>query len=274
MNQINLCELSHGLVLFLLAIALMACQKNDATPNRPDGKNDYYQEVNNLFVLDENAMKFIEEEITSKSCIVFSVDTPEDAIPKVGTGIFIPESDKSPYGMLAKVLSVNKESGRIVVTTEALSLAEAFENLSIDSSSPWETTLEGVFDEDGNPVEYEIVGVSDETTRSASFALTGSGLSIPVKSEHDENDGSYAVTGYVGISFEKFDLSIDIKKHGVEGIRLIATPSIEVGFGGDVELKSEREHLIELFRKQIHTVRFKIKIPTPVWIPFGTEKEL
>lgn len=135
-----------------------------------------------MFVLDENATKFIEEEITSESCIVFSADTPGDAIPKVGTGIFIPESDKSPYRKLAKLLYVNKESGRIVVTTGALSLDEAFESLSIDSSSSWETTLEGVFDEDGNPVEYEIVGVSDGTTRSASFALTDNGLSILIKS--------------------------------------------------------------------------------------------
>lgn len=254
----------RGFILSLLALALTACQKNDVEPNKPDVKNDYYQEVDNLFVLDESATKFIDEEITSDSCIVFSADTPEEAIPKVGTGIFIPESDKAPYGMLAKVLSVNKESERIVVTTEALPLAEAFESLPIDSSLPWETTLEGVFDEEGNPVEYEIVGKNGATTRSTDFELTENGLSIPVKTGQDGVKGSYAIGGNVGIFFEKFDFSIDIDKHGVNGISLIAAPSIEVDFDGEVELKAERERLIELFKKQIHTVRFKIRIPTPV----------
>ena len=57
----------RGLILSLLALALTACQKNDVEPNKPDVKNDYYQEVDNLFVLDESATKFIDEEITSES---------------------------------------------------------------------------------------------------------------------------------------------------------------------------------------------------------------
>lgn len=254
----------RGFLLPLLVLTVAACQKNDGTLDKPDVKDEYYQEANGLFVLDEDATKFIDEEIISDSRIVFSADTPEDAIPKVGMGIFIPESEKAPYGMLAKVLSVNKESGRIVVATEPLPLAEAFESLSIDSSSPWETTLEGVFDEDGNPVEYEIVGKNGATTRSTDFELTENGLSIPVKTGQESGDGSYSIEGNVGISFEKFDLSIDIDKHGVNGISLVAAPSLEVDFGGKVELKAERDRVIELFKKQIHTVRFKIRIPTPV----------
>ncbi len=247
-----------------VVMSMASCQKNEVSTDKPEEEKNYYQEINDINVLDKNATKFIDEEITSDSRIVFSADTPEDAIPKVGTGIFIPESEKAPYGMLSEVLSVNKESERIVVTTEPLPLAEAFESLSIDSSSPWETTLEGVFDEDGNPVEYEIVGKPGEATRSTDFELTENGLSIPVKTGQESGDGSYAVVGNVGIFFEKFDLSIDIDKHGVNGISLVAAPSLEVDFGGNVELKAERERVIELFRKQIHTVRFKIRIPTPV----------
>ena len=247
-----------------VVMSMASCQKNEVSTDKPEGEKNYYQEINDINVLDKNATKFIDEEITSDSRIVFSADTPEDAIPKVGTGIFIPESEKAPYGMLSKVLSVNKDSERTVVTTEPLPLAEAFESLSIDSSSPWETTLEGVFDEDGNPVEYEIVGKPGEATRSTDFELTENGLSIPVKTGQESGDGSYAVVGNVGIFFEKFDLSIDIDKHGVNGISLVAAPSLEVDFGGNVELKAERERVIELFRKQIHTVRFKIRIPTPV----------
>ena len=254
----------YGLMLSLLVLTLTACQKNEASTEKPEGENNYYQEINDLNILDKNATKFIDEEITSDSRIVFSADTPEDAIPKVGTGIFIPESEKAPYGMLSRVLSVNKDSERTVVTTEPLPLADAFESLSIDSSSPWEATLEGVFDEDGNPVEYEIVGKPGEATRSTDFELTENGLSIPVRTGQESGDGSYSIAGNVGIYFEKFDLSIDIDKHGVKGISLVAAPSLEVDFGGNVELKAERERVIELFRKQIHTVRFKIRIPTPV----------
>ena len=247
-----------------VVMSMASCQKNEVSTDKPEEEKNYYQEINDINVLDKNATKFIDEEITSDSRIVFSADTPEDAIPKVGTGIFIPESDKAPYGMLSKVLSVNKDSERTVVTTEPLPLAEAFESLSIDSSSPWETTLEGVFDEDGNPVEYEIVGKPGETTRSTDFELTENGLSIPVRTGQESGDGSYSIAGNVGIFFDKFDLSIDIDKHGVKGISLIASPSLEVDFGGNVELIAERERVIELFRKQIHTVRFKIRIPTPL----------
>lgn len=251
-------------MLSLLVVTFTACQKNEVSPDKPEEEINYYQKINDLNVLDKNATKFIDEEITSDSRIVFSADTPDDAIPKAGTGIFIPESEKAPYGMLSRVLSVNKDSERTVVTTEPLPLADAFESLSIDSSSPWETTLEGVFDEDGNPVEYEIVGKPGEATRSTDFELTGNGLSIPVKTGQESGDGSYSIAGNVGIFFEKFDLSIDIDKHGVNGISLVAAPSLEVDFGGEVELKAERERVIELFRKQIHTVRFKIRIPTPL----------
>ena len=254
----------HGLIISLLVLTLTACQKNEVSTDKPEEEKNYYQEINDINVLDKNATKFIDEEITSDSRIVFSADTPEDAIPKVGTGIFIPESEKAPYGMLSRVLSVNKDSERTVVTTEPLPLADAFESLSIDSSSPWEATLEGVFDEDGNPVEYEIVGKPGEATRSTDFELTENGLSIPVRTGQESGDGSYSIAGNVGIYFEKFDLSIDIDKHGVKGISLVAAPSLEVDFGGNVELKAERERVIELFRKQIHTVRFKIRIPTPV----------
>ena len=247
-----------------MLVWVTACQKNEVSTDKQEEENNYYQEINDINVLDKNATKFIDEEITSDSRIVFSADTPEDAIPKVGTGIFIPESEKAPYGMLSRVLSVNKDSERTVVTTEPLPLADAFESLSIDSSSPWETTLEGVFNEDGNPVEYEIVGKPGEATRSTDFELTENGLSIPVRTGQESGDGSYSIAGNVGIFFDKFDLSIDIDKHGVNGISLVAAPSLEVDFGGNVELKAERERVIELFRKQIHTVRFKIRIPTPV----------
>lgn len=223
----------HGFALALLVLTFTACQKNNVTPDKHEGENNYYQIINDLNVLDKTATKFIEEEITSDLRIVFSADTPEDAIPKVGTGIFIPESEKAPYGMLAKVLSVNKESERIVVTTEPLPLAEAFESLSIDSSSPCEATLEGVFDEDGDPVEYEIVGKNGATTRSTDFELTENGLSIPVKTGQNGGDGSYSIVGNVGIFFEKFDFSIDIDKHGVNDISLVVAPIIEVDFGGE-----------------------------------------
>ena len=88
-----------------VVMSMASCQKNEVSTDKPEGEKNYYQEINDINVLDKNATKFIDEEITSDSRIVFSADTPEDAIPKVGTGIFIPESEKAPYGMLSKVLS-------------------------------------------------------------------------------------------------------------------------------------------------------------------------
>ena len=78
----------HGLIISLLVLTLTACQKNEVSTDKPEEEKNYYQEINDINVLDKNATKFIDEEITSDSRIVFSADTPEDAIPKVGTGIF------------------------------------------------------------------------------------------------------------------------------------------------------------------------------------------
>jgi len=106
-------------------------ESEDIAVNANDSK--YYNTANNLSILKEDALDYIENAVTNDSLIVFSSQTPDEVIPKVGSHIYIPVSDKTPYGMLVKVLSVNKGTNTSV-QTEALPLEEAFEYLSIDPS--------------------------------------------------------------------------------------------------------------------------------------------
>lgn len=150
---------------FLLAVLLnsiSSCKDSGDNVNNINS-SPYYEVVNNLSILKEDGLSFIKDSIKSDSLVVFAGNTPNSIIPQVGSNIYIPVSQKSPYGMLAKVMSVNKGSD-ISVVTQALPLEDAFEYLSVDTTLSVITELDGVFDKEGKPLDYEIVDTAEMNT--------------------------------------------------------------------------------------------------------------
>lgn len=258
-----------------------SCEKSEditATANDPK----YYTTANNLSILKEDALDYIENAVTNDSLIVFSSETPDEVIPKVGSHIYVPVSEKTPYGMLVKVVSVSK--GNITsVHTEALSLDEVFEYLSIDETVSSSTKIEGVFDDEGNPIDFEVVDTTEmnrvdstfvpisqtrATTRTSfqfDFDWKKECLKFPIKLyEGKSGKDKIKINGMVYVGFDKFDFDIDINKNKVSYINLDATPYIKIAAESLVSTESE----LELSERigQLHMSKTFI-IPTPVPIP-------
>lgn len=108
------------LSLLFFLVAFQAC-KSDEVSQTSVVNNKYYTTTNDINILKEDAIQYIQEDVINDSLIVFSGSTPEDALPKVGASLYVPVSPKTPYGMLVKVLSIDKGS-TVKVQTEALPL--------------------------------------------------------------------------------------------------------------------------------------------------------
>lgn len=269
--------LSFLSLLFLL-VTFQACKSDDELQT-PVVNNKYYTTTNDINILKENAMQYIQENVINDSLIVFSSNTPEDALPQVGANLYVPVSSKTPYGMLVKVLSIDKGS-TVKVQTEALPLEDAFEYLSVDTTLSVITELEGIFDKDGNPIEYEIVdtveinnpniedvvqvkSVSTRTSFTYDWDWKKECLKFPIKLYKGESGkDKIIINGMVYVGFDKFDLDIDVNKFKVNYINLDAKPYIKLAAETTVTTDSK----IEL-EDRIGQLRFRVTIPTPIEIP-------
>ena len=143
----------------LLCAAFISCNKN-TVDNPPTGGDDPegIPEEYGEFELAEGAV-FMTEDMTSMFSsvedgkIVLSDAAPAESIPSVGTVIICPITEKTPCGLLVKVVSV---SGN-VLTTEPASLDEAFDELHVNASFDASPFIEHILDEDGNIILPEEV---------------------------------------------------------------------------------------------------------------------
>lgn len=252
--------------VFLL-IAVCSCKKvND------ENSSNYYSSVDGISILNEDVLDYIDH-IESDTIIVFSGSIPDDAIPKTNTNIYVPVSDKTPYGMLVKVISVN-EGGYVYVTTSPLSLDEVFEYLSLDNSFNYTTELEGVYDSLWNPIDFEIVDTADidlnDTIDGKTIRNTVNtnghfdwehAIKIPV---NIYKKNKIKVTGAAYVGFHKMNFDIDILNHNLRYMRFDATPYVKVGVNTTFKAASATPCNIS---KRLGTLRFRLTIPTPAGIP-------
>lgn len=229
-------------LLFIGVLFVWSCSDDSDVTN---SNEPYNQASGNISVLSENALNHISNTVISNE-IVFDMNTSEDLIPKVGTIIQAPASEKMPYGFLGKVASVNKADGYIV-TTETVALDEAYPNLSIDTTFNFVDIIDGVYDEDGNPIEYEIV--REESTRAtAEIGEDKLGkVKVPIK---NEKLGEFKVGGYLSFDFGMGDFSID-NKNGLRYLNVEATPSIDANVQVEATIKEK-----SFMEKRTKRIRF------------------
>ena len=109
------------------------------------------------FKLTEEAV-FMTEEQTSlfasveNGMITMPLSASEEDIPSAGDVILCPITDKTPAGLLVKVVSVEKTGTGYVLSTEPAMLQDAFEELKVNSSFDISSFVENITDEDGRPI--------------------------------------------------------------------------------------------------------------------------
>lgn len=239
--------------------------------------NQYFSTTNDIHIYKEDVVQYISEEIVDGSLIVFDGNIPNEALPKKNSHIYIPVSEKTPYGVLARVKSIQKEE-KISVEIEPLSLDEAFEYLSVDETTSITPELEGVFDTEGNPIDFEIVDTTainyndsvvaqmhTRATKEFEFDWNWKDecLKFPVRLYKGQSGkDKIEVSGTAFVGFRNFDFDIDIANKELKYVNLNTTPYIKLGLSSKVTTGNKLE-----FSERIGQIRFRIIIPTPVGIP-------
>lgn len=248
------------LSLLFLVVAFQACKSDDELQTSVVN-NNYYTTTNGITVLKEEAQQFIVESPTNDSQLVFSSSTPDEALPNVGTIIYVPITEKTPYGFLGKVTAIEK-GNEIMVKTESVPLEEAFDNLSVDTVINLMDKVESVLDEDGNPIQYEMI---DSTLTELDNAKTRAGgywqggvIKFPFTIGKRE-DG-HELIGALYAELKNFDFNVDIVNNELRYIDVKADPTVKISLTDRIKIKSSEEK-----SKLIGTVNCApITIPTPI----------
>ena len=260
------------LLMFAMLLAIVSVF-NSCKPKDPDDEQKpEFSMSDDINIYSEDIIQYVSDDSVFDSLLFFEAGLPNELLPKKNEYIYIPETEKTPYGVLAQVKSV-KQEGRISVEIDPMSLDEAFQFLSIDKSTSFTTKLEGVFDSDGTPMEFEVVDTTDidlndtmiNPMKSREFTLfkfAEDCIKIPIKIVNTQNgQDKIEVSGMAYIGFHNFNFDVNVE-NGLNYLNLDATPYVKFGIQNSIKTVSQ----LEVYER-IGQMRFKITIPTPAMIP-------
>ena len=217
-------------LLWILGALLFSCTEDKdelAAPlpfNEPKSEVKVYTEAEANYVL----------EALAENAIVFEGSTPDNLLPPVGTIIQMPVTENTPYGFLGRVVSVDK-GDVVTVTTETVPLDEAYPNLSLDVDLTKIDHVLGVFDDEGNPVEYYIKDIDDDDEAAAESRATRGWFT-----DKDEDEDRHKVTEF---DWEKKKLSIPIPEKWIKAFtkdKIDVDGVLELSFeGSDIKMDNK-----------------------------------
>ncbi|MBQ3613067.1 MAG: hypothetical protein II989_03150 [Bacteroidales bacterium] len=223
------------------------------------------------FKLTEEAV-FMTEEQTSlfasveNGMITMPLSASEEDIPSAGDVILCPITDKTPAGLLVKVVSVEKTGTGYVLSTEPAMLQDAFEELKVNSSFDISSFVENITDGDGNIIEAESVssdiwsdfaGSPEDTTSAIPTKAAGNAelaVKFPVKTDW-----------FSGYLFTEFNLNVDIDISKRQLNRFYVGLNKKTGISGDVGFETEAGFKAVLVEKSVSFRPFLIP-GTPIVI--------
>lgn len=164
--------------LLLLVWLLAACSETTETetvvmPSNPTGTESLSADVEltDETVLINNAqMAFLQAVDEANSTLEFSASLPEEYHPEVGEILLrMAPTEKLPYGFIGRVTEVKEVGGKLVVKTEAPTLAEAFSRLIFEEEIEIKPADSRVFSyEDG----YVLVDPGTITAKKGGFSAS------------------------------------------------------------------------------------------------------
>lgn len=223
------------------------------------------------FKLTEEAV-FMTEEQTSlfasveNGMITMPLSASEEDIPSAGDVILCPITDKTPAGLLVKVVSVEKTGTGYVLSTEPAMLQDAFEELKVNSSFDISSFVENITNEDGNIIEAESVssdiwsdfaGSPEDTTSAIPTKAAGNAelaVKFPVKTDW-----------FSGYLFTEFNLNVDIDISKRQLNRFYVGLNKKTGIYGDMGFETKAGFKAVLVEKSVSFRPFLIP-GTPIVI--------
>lgn len=260
--------------IILLLSVFVGCNTNviDKNTSSDDVGDKYYYEPNDeLRVLTEEEIAYIIRIEDEGTVLSFNGGTPQQVLPNKGQMFMVPMSEKTPYGFLGRTVDIVYDENAILVYTESVALNEAFPNLSIDTVLDLLENVEGVFDENNEPVEFYIEEVEDTsaTRAHAEFDWESKQLVIPVLKIKGA-DIEFVSNVRFSFNGSKFDLD---NKEELKYLNLTFAPTVSVDAEASTELlKGEREFASKkLYFKTKAVVGPGIVIPITIPICFKCE---
>ncbi len=233
----------------LLCVLFISCDKTgsgDDPSQEGDGPGNIPEEYGD-FELADNAV-FMTEDMTSMFSsvedgkIVLSASAPAESVPEVGTVIICPITEKTPAGLLVKVVSVKEDTSGYILTTEPVSLAEAFDELHVDKVMDISPYLLHGIDEDGNITEPDIMDEDEwdaimpedgDPESKASVSTEFTPVSLPFE------DGEFKGSLYMKLAVNaKIDIS---RTMNVNSFEFSVTRTTGIGGGWDINKEGEWE---------------------------------
>ena len=208
----------------VFAVSVVSCNKtviNGTIQDGDDSGNNPPTEEYGEFELAEGAIFLTEDQTELFSSvedgkIIISTSVPAESVPEAGDVIVSPITEKTPVGLLVKVVSVRQDASGYIMTTEPATLEEAFEELHVNTVMDLSAYLENAVDEDGNVIVPEDVS----SKASGSFGNT---FAQQFKIENNIFEGVLlsgltlnAAIDISGHTLERFDVSIT-KQTAIEG---------------------------------------------------------
>ncbi|MFZ4456746.1 MAG: hypothetical protein ACOYOT_11045 [Bacteroidales bacterium] len=275
MNSLNYL-LKIIFIFFIINNIFISCN-TESIPVDLWNENGLRKEAKKVTVYKNEITQYIKDGIINQdSILVFSKNTPKDLIPKVGDIIFIPITEKTPYGFFAKVNSIQTNSN-IEIKTETALFNEVCEKQSIDTLFSISDKLTNCLDGTGNPLVYEYV--SNQTNLGSKSQRAGGygenqyklSLKIPIN-ENKENskDKHFSVTGAVTITLDSIRFILDIQKFRLKRFDFSISPGLKLELSSKISAKSGWND-----STLIGVLNFSaISIETPVGIPIIIRPQL
>lgn len=233
----------------LLCVLFISCDKTgsgDDPSQEGDGPDNIPEEYGD-FELADNAV-FMTEDMTSMFSsvedgkIVIPASVSAESVPEVGTVIICPITEKTPAGLLVKVVSVDETASGYTLTTEPVSLAEAFDELHVDKVMDISPYLLHGIDKDGNITEPDIMDEDEwdaimpedgDPESKASVSTEFTPVSLPFE------DGEFKGSLYMKLAVNaKIDISRTMK---VNSFEFSVTRTTGIGGGWDINKEGEWE---------------------------------
>lgn len=159
--------INKTLAFLIGCVSLFSCMKEDPTLNdditkgfgsvaseKIDGGTISYQFRDETKVLSKSDLNYLQE-IIDDTTLIFSEDMPSELVPQPGDILSSRITDKTPYGLGNKVISVKKVGNAYVVETEPATLEEIFQDLEVDyTCNMADIAADGFYDKAGNYYKF------------------------------------------------------------------------------------------------------------------------
>ena len=233
LNFFSLCLL---IILGAASILFSSCSNDDEPEQNPVTTSD-----GNVVVMEPSIVSQCLQSISNDGTLTFN-GLPGDKTPEAGDIICSGITGNAPYGFLYRVKKVSAKNGNTIIETTEASLEEAIENADFSQSINLDEHIAGVFDADGNPMEYSVEPAAMRSSTGTKGEIEQK-IKIPINPSIKTSDNtSISLSGSMTIT-NALEFEMKIENNQLKHLKLAYTTSTAVTATVAGELKGSYQFL-------------------------------